>query len=377
MSMDVSLIPQNRVENLLSKLSEIENNIGNIGTDITNNIVHKTGNETITGRKTFYDFVTIVGDTTEGSKEGGEINFGSGAGEPNTGKMMHIDRYNGTFRMFGSNSSGVINVPLTVDIEHNVVLGATPPVGDTGNKLATTGWINDPTKSTNVLHRTGDETFSGNKSHVSNTADIAFTLKDTEADNRKDITAPSASRLRSFRMMDKNNRIIGDIRSGINTSGTTTTQVVCRKYNEDGSSNTNATLDLAVDNNLNTYFNFPKCTTKATTSSTAANNKVAVIVQNYKSGTNWYRVWSDGWIEQGGYTPRTADAFISVSFAKAFSQDNPNVQLTRRFYYDNDSTACQNRTTGVSSVTTTGFKCYDNGWSSSGGSAGVWYACGY
>lgn len=53
MTIDVSLIPQNRVENLISKLSEIENNIGNIGTDITNNVVHKAGNETINGTKTF------------------------------------------------------------------------------------------------------------------------------------------------------------------------------------------------------------------------------------------------------------------------------------------------------------------------------------
>ena len=58
MTIDVSLIPQNRVENLISKLSEIENNIGNIGTDITNNVVHKNGNETITGEKTFQNNIT-------------------------------------------------------------------------------------------------------------------------------------------------------------------------------------------------------------------------------------------------------------------------------------------------------------------------------
>lgn len=58
MTIDVSLIPQNRVENLISKLSEIENNIGNIGTDITNNLVHRTGDETISGEKTFQNNIT-------------------------------------------------------------------------------------------------------------------------------------------------------------------------------------------------------------------------------------------------------------------------------------------------------------------------------
>ena len=106
--------------------------------------------------------------------------------------------------------------------------------------------------------------------------------------------------------------------------------------------------------------------------------KLVVCVTKWKSGTQWYRKYSDGWIEQGGQTPRTSDAYISISFPIAFTQDNPNVQLTRRFYYDNDTSSSQNRTTGVSSVTKTGFKCYDNGWSANGyGTAGVWYACGF
>jgi hypothetical protein len=106
--------------------------------------------------------------------------------------------------------------------------------------------------------------------------------------------------------------------------------------------------------------------------------KPIICVTKWKSGTQWYRKYSDGWIEQGGQTPRTSDNYISISFPIAFTQDNPNVQLTRRFYYDNDGTASQNRTTGVSSVTKTGFKCYDNGWSANGyGTAGVWFACGF
>ena len=73
-------------------------------------------------------------------------------------------------------------------------------------------------------------------------------------------------------------------------------------------------------------FEFPKCTAKATTTSSAANNKVAVIVQNYVNGTSWYRVWSDGWIEQGGR--HSAGDSVSVALLKAFSNTNYTVSLT-------------------------------------------------
>ena len=29
---------------------------------------------------------------------------------------------------------------------------------------------------------------------------------------------------------------------------------------------------------------------------------LVVVVDSYKNGTDWYRIWSDGWVEQGGRT---------------------------------------------------------------------------
>ena len=214
-----------------------------------------------------------------------------------------------------------------------------------------------------AVHKTGNETIKGVKT-FSGASRITY-LKSTEIDRT---TPPSSGYQYAFiDVIDKNNNRLGVLGSQIGPDG---------KYGTCLQAGNEANIYVKSDGR-NGCFEFPRCTTAATTTSTAANDKVAVVVQNYRSGTSWYRVWSDGWIEQGGYTPRTSDAFISVNFAKPFSQDNPNVQLTRRFYYDNDSTSCQNRTTGVSSVTKTGFKCYDNDWSANGGSAGVWYACGY
>lgn len=42
-----------------------------------------------------------------------------------------------------------------------------------------------------------------------------------------------------------------------------------------------------------------------------------VIVSTYSSGTSWYRVWSDGFIEQGGHTDAKSEE-ITVTLIKSF-----------------------------------------------------------
>lgn len=59
------------------------------------------------------------------------------------------------------------------------------------------------------------------------------------------------------------------------------------------------------------------CTTAATTTSTASQDAPAYVIKNYRSGQNWYRVWSDGWIEQGGY--KTQASPNTISLLKSFT----------------------------------------------------------
>lgn len=75
------------------------------------------------------------------------------------------------------------------------------------------------------------------------------------------------------------------------------------------------------------FFDFPKCTEKATTTSSASSENVAVVVQNYVNGNSWYRVWSDGWIEQGGITSQTN---TTINFLKSFSNTNYIFTATKR-----------------------------------------------
>ncbi len=53
----------------------------------------------------------------------------------------------------------------------------------------------------------------------------------------------------------------------------------------------------------------------------------AYIVETYKNGASWYRIWSDGWIEQGGITSQTN---TTINFLKSFSNTNYIFTATKR-----------------------------------------------
>lgn len=50
-------------------------------------------------------------------------------------------------------------------------------------------------------------------------------------------------------------------------------------------------------------------------------NNVKYIVETWQSGTSWYRVWSDGWIEQGGYLSWNG-AWTTLTFNRPFTTTN-------------------------------------------------------
>lgn len=60
---------------------------------------------------------------------------------------------------------------------------------------------------------------------------------------------------------------------------------------------------------------------------------LAVLTSVYANGTSWYRVWSDGWIDQGGTAPKDT----TVTFLKPFS--NSNYSLVISYYRPNNETA--------------------------------------
>lgn len=109
---------------------------------------------------------------------------------------------------------------------------------------------------------------------------------------------------------------------------------------------------------------------------TDLNNKVDVaqltncdvIVQTYKSGKNWYRIWSDGWIEQGGYSKVSSNGQV-LTFLKPFSDVN----------YTVSTGGCEQQFGNVALYdrTTTSAKCWTSDDESFNAAGMNWYACGY
>lgn len=116
-----------------------------------------------------------------------------------------------------------------------------------------------------------------------------------------------------------------------------------------------------------------RCTTKATTTSSASVNSPCYVIENYKDGTNWWRIWSDGWVEQGGKTGNLpSNAVTTVTLLKALTTTDYNVQLAPHYFGGTSDGWNENQ--WVTSVATNNFGIYN----SAAVYGGVyWYACGY
>lgn len=117
--------------------------------------------QNVYGKKTFVTGIATKGFelTKENSQlEGGQIVFKSGDTEPNTGKDVVIDRYNGTIRIFGTNSSNATKTVLQADIQNNILYGpdAAAPVSDNSKRLVSTAYINTKFQKVNSLPNSPD-----------------------------------------------------------------------------------------------------------------------------------------------------------------------------------------------------------------------------
>ena len=103
----------------------------------------------------------------------------------------------------------------------------------------------------------------------------------------------------------------------------------------------------------------------------------AYITETYVNGASWYRIWSDGWIEQGGHFSRafTHNTAFKISFLKAFSNANNYLVL-------------QGGSSALAGVSLVGFELatrtktsYTAKYNAQNGGTHTleydWYACGY
>lgn len=100
------------------------------------------------------------------------------------------------------------------------------------------------------------------------------------------------------------------------------------------------------------------------------------IIETWTDGTSWYRVWSDGWCEQGGHFSVIASAALyTVTMFKPYLDTNYNLQITlastySTLYTDGASprydSACNKTTISFQTTSWTDQRLADKDWRAAG-----------
>ena len=99
------------------------------------------------------------------------------------------------------------------------------------------------------------------------------------------------------------------------------------------------------------------------------------MVESYHNGTEWYRIYSDGWIEQGGRFYNNADVANTISFLKPFKNTDYSLLINHGVSGKYDNSIAGRHSDEAYGYTTTNFKA--NTYSAAGLNWIVWSACGY
>lgn len=104
-------------------------------------------------------------------------------------------------------------------------------------------------------------------------------------------------------------------------------------------------------------------------------NNIPHIVETYVNGTSWYRVYSDGWCEQGGHWNSSSNSLQTITLLKPYKDTNYNVQVTVAHTgapYTSGVAPCYY---SAAYKTVSSFQCY--GYSDASLANKDWMACGY
>lgn len=123
-------------------------------------------------------------------------------------------------------------------------------------------------------------------------------------------------------------------------------------------------VSLGISNS-STWFSFPKCNARPTTTSSAGTSNVDVIVKNYLSGTKGYVQFSSGLKIQWGRRTSSLTGSAIQNFVTSFATANACVSVS-----EFSSGAGRDNNPIILTITTTGFTGYIEG-------PFTWFAIGY
>lgn len=226
---------------------------------VGNNVVHKTGIETITGEKKFTENLirmntNITKGTNPSSKAYVTIEFTdkNGVGTKNRVGVLesaintngNIETFIGAYK-YENDSTTVEKISVIYPKTGNPYTYAPRPTDTTtssGTQIATTGWVNSG--SNNVVHKSADETIGGIKTFVADPY-IKNPTPQLYIDDTQQIkgTAPSADIWSAINFRDANGNLMGRCRQLYNSSKTNTVALQVHKAN---SSSDTASASLGI-----------------------------------------------------------------------------------------------------------------------------------
>lgn len=154
-----------------------------------------------------------------------------------------------------------------------------------------------------AVHKSGDETITGQKTLTA--SNIITNHTHIKNESVEQLTVPSSYSERMIQATDMNGVRIGSLGFAITADGSSRTYIESSK-NINGEQ-TYGIIESYTDLNGNHSYYI------------GGNLVKAFIKDSWISGTNWYRVWSDGWIEQGGvWSGVAANASATRNLLKPF-----------------------------------------------------------
>ena len=224
------------------------------------NIVHKTGDESIDGIKTYIGSQVIRGNSkVKMSSTGIDISI-----LPTTTLYNFIDfmdKNNKRIGIVGArfNTDGYYGMYLQAGNEGNLSIisngtsvmtsAPTPAAGSNNTNIATTNWVSDPNKSTNVVHRNATEEISGRKTLTTN---LIRKLTTVETD-----TVPAQNQYLDFiNIQDKNGVQVGYFGTADLSSGKRQSRMGVSRKKSDGTF-VHSEIGIGTDSAGNVYTTTP------------------------------------------------------------------------------------------------------------------------
>lgn len=341
------------------------------------NIVHRTGDETISGTKTFNNGIYCRnGNAYYQNMLGYTVGtVPSSNYYPNT---VILNDENGIyFGFYGPEmlTDGSYSVRMGVRSQVNpskysilkigfLADGAiytsapTPPASDNGTQIATTNWVSDPNKSTNVVHRSGDETIYGYKTFRNdNSMAKVFIQGNLGLSENPAISGGQAQ----LEFHDKNGEWEGIVGIERYTSGKRILKLQLKDQDD-------AQNRIELIRNENGVW-YATCPTPPTTNNDKAiattawvrqvaalkdlsnvSSNIDYIIEQGGNNYQWYRIYKSGRLEQGGiYDNETNVSKIrkQITLLKPYKHKSYNITVTPM------SDGCRGTVSGLIVSTTT------------------------